>query len=552
MVYNRYRLLFTVDRLDVEMNKRMNRLIQGALILTIAGIISKILSAFYRIPIQNLTGDLGFYLYQQIYPFIAIVMILTLYSFPAAISQMGAAMGHKKHDYRFFLFPNLLLLYIINGVIGISIFIIAPYLARLTGDANIITAYRLIAISFLFVPVISLLRGIFQAEDGMQYTAISQIIEQIMRVFIIIIGALFIYKQYVPLYHIATYGVIATIVGLSVASVYLILVYRNYRNKHIFDALPKLEKIPYRYYLHTLLIFAFAVAMNHMIFIIIQLADVLSIVPFLEKANITRLEAMDAKGIFDRAVPLIQLGMVIGSSFALAFIPFLATTKNEEEKAIPIIQDALAITVYLAVGATVGLFILFPEANKLLFNDTAGVSSMRIFILSIGLLAIIMTVQAILQSYGERIRTACYIGSVFFVKLILNYVFVPTFELHGAAMATLISLVFLCVLSIRLLKRKFHHLQLFSRVRWLALSGASIVMAFLLFFIKYIVMMPNSRSGLFVYVIGLIVLGAAGYMMTLIRYHALTERQLGTLPFSSKWIACHRFISKRQRKEEIE
>jgi len=95
------------------MNKRMNSIIQGALILTIAGIISKILSAFYRIPIQNLTGDLGFYLYQQIYPFIAIVIILTLYSFPAAISQMGAALGHKKHDRRFFLLPNLLLYFLL-------------------------------------------------------------------------------------------------------------------------------------------------------------------------------------------------------------------------------------------------------------------------------------------------------------------------------------------------------------------------------------------------------------------------------------------------------
>src|SRR5699024_4226103 len=158
--------------------------------------------------------------------------------------------------------------------------------------------------------------------------------------------ALFIYKQYVPLHHIATFGVIATIIGLSIASIYLIIVYCNFRSRHTYDTLFILEKVPYRYYFHTLIIFAFAVAMNHMIFIFIQLSDVISIVPFLEQANMKRIDAMDAKGIFDRAVPLIQLGMVIGSSFALAFIPFLATVKDKEEKAIPIIQDALAITVY--------------------------------------------------------------------------------------------------------------------------------------------------------------------------------------------------------------
>jgi len=197
------------------------------------------------------------------------------------------------------------------------------------------------------------------------------------------------------------------------------------------------------------------------------------------------------------------------------------------------------------------LFVLFPEANKLLFNDTLGVSSIRIFILSIGLLAIIMTVQAILQSYGEKMRTAYYIGSIFFIKLILNYFLIPPFGLHGAALATIETLLFLCVFSIRLLKRKFHFLQLFSSVRWLPLSEASIGMALLLFLIKYMVAMPESRSMLFIYVIGLIIAGGIGYIITLMRYDALTEKQLENLPFSSKLIACHTFISKRKRKEEM-
>src|SRR5699024_10487474 len=65
-----------------------NKLFKGALILTFAGVLSKILSAGYRIPLQNLTGDVGFYMYQQVYPILGMATVLALYGFPSAVSKM--------------------------------------------------------------------------------------------------------------------------------------------------------------------------------------------------------------------------------------------------------------------------------------------------------------------------------------------------------------------------------------------------------------------------------------------------------------------------------
>ncbi len=48
--------------------KEMQRMMQGAVVLTIASFIAKVLSAFYRVPFQNFVGDEGFYVYQQVYP----------------------------------------------------------------------------------------------------------------------------------------------------------------------------------------------------------------------------------------------------------------------------------------------------------------------------------------------------------------------------------------------------------------------------------------------------------------------------------------------------
>lgn len=51
------------------MDDQSKRIWQGAVVLALAMVIVKILSVVYRIPYQNITGDTGFYVFQQVYPF---------------------------------------------------------------------------------------------------------------------------------------------------------------------------------------------------------------------------------------------------------------------------------------------------------------------------------------------------------------------------------------------------------------------------------------------------------------------------------------------------
>ncbi|WP_054754927.1 oligosaccharide flippase family protein [Piscibacillus salipiscarius] len=61
--------------------------IKGALLLTIAGFISKVLGMIYRVPLQNMAGDEGLYIYQQVYPILSIAILLSVYSIPGALSH---------------------------------------------------------------------------------------------------------------------------------------------------------------------------------------------------------------------------------------------------------------------------------------------------------------------------------------------------------------------------------------------------------------------------------------------------------------------------------
>ncbi|MDK6814906.1 oligosaccharide flippase family protein, partial [Corynebacterium sp. UMB6689] len=68
-------------------NRRSQQALKGASLLTLAGIIAKILSAVYRVPFQNLVGDTGFYVYQQVYPIYGIGMTFALSGLPNYVGK---------------------------------------------------------------------------------------------------------------------------------------------------------------------------------------------------------------------------------------------------------------------------------------------------------------------------------------------------------------------------------------------------------------------------------------------------------------------------------
>src|SRR5690625_4302644 len=170
--------------------KQKNTFIKGALFLTLAGFISKVLSAAYRIPLQNLTGDFGFYIYQQVYPFLGMIIILSLYGFPSAIAKIVAQAKRdgKELSVRSVYVPIFVLLFMSMAIISVLLFLNSGNIAILMGDENLFSAYRSIALALLLIPIISLLRGILQGFQRMEVIALSQIGEQLLRVGIIIAG----------------------------------------------------------------------------------------------------------------------------------------------------------------------------------------------------------------------------------------------------------------------------------------------------------------------------------------------------------------------------
>src|SRR6476660_1651771 len=107
-------------------------LMRGTIILTIAALLTKILSAFYRVPFQNIVGDVGFYIYQQVYPFYGMAVALSTYGFPLVISKLYAEETAKNDqgNVRQLLLSSFIFLFSFGFLCFIGLYLGADWLAE--------------------------------------------------------------------------------------------------------------------------------------------------------------------------------------------------------------------------------------------------------------------------------------------------------------------------------------------------------------------------------------------------------------------------------------
>jgi O-antigen/teichoic acid export membrane protein len=505
-----------------------NKFVKGALILTLAGLISKVLSAGYRIPLQNLTGDFGFYIYQQVYPILGITLVLALYGFPTAISKLTAE--KKDISIKCFIVPILTILFGICGTLALFLFINAESIANFVGDVRLTSAYKLASILLLVIPFSALLRGVFQGKGEMKPTAYSQIGEQLFRVMIIIVMAVCVAKYGIDIYQIGNIAGIASIIGVIAAIIILTIFFLNYKPTTTLS-----QPIPWKYYGKTIMVFGLIASLNHMILLIIQFADSFTIVPKLVEYGLSNQAAMEVKGVFDRGQPLIQIGAVLGSSFGLALIPSMAKDALARQR--QHIDSSLKISFYLAWGATLGLILLFPEANRLLYQDNQGEQALSLLMVAVVLSSLIITSSSILQGLGHVKWTALFILIAFLFKWLLNWLLIPRVGIVGGSIGTVFSLLFLTFATLLKLKMSFRSKKL-VHINWKAFILSNIGMIAFIFCIK--MMLPTdlfSRIELLLFVLIVSIIGALIYLLILLRYQAFSEQELNLLPFVSRFLS---------------
>lgn len=430
-------------------NKQMQNLMKGAVVLSIASFIAKVLSAVYRIPLQNMVGNTGFYVYQQIYPIYGIGMTFALSGFPVYISKLVAEQTEPAEQTKI-LRQSFALLGIFGAAIFIYLQIKAPAIAGAMADPALAPLIEMVSFMFLLMPFLAVTRGYFQGIFNMIPTATSQVAEQLVRVVVIILAAWLSLKLHWSVYEMGTWAMTGAFFGGLVATISLLkpaeraFVWRGPVTKGI-------DWQSYKMLAKKLLIEGGSICLFASLIVLLQLIDSFTVKKGLVLGGLTDAAAKNLKGVYDRAQPLVQLGLVISMAFSSTLIPSLsqARQRQQDQQFRQVAEALIHISLGLSAAAATGLMVLMPQVNVFLFGDADGNRALVWYMLSIAIIALINACNSVLQSLDQFYKTtiALLVGIV--VKIVINQWLVQHFQIAGASLGTVISLGVVLYLVLR-------------------------------------------------------------------------------------------------------
>jgi PST family polysaccharide transporter len=432
-------------------------LIKGVALLSAVALFAKILSAAYRIPYQNIAGDLGYYVYQQVYPLYGIIMVLAMYGFPVVLSKQRAELiaKGKEEEARKTMSLFFYGLFLFSVCIWTVLFVFAEKIAWLMGDMNLKTPIEAMSYVVLLLPFLSMGRGFHQGEGDLIPTAISHVAEQFIRVLIILGLTYFFVTVGYDAYTIGTGAAYGSVFGALAGMIVLLLLTKAQWIKHLVHPfqLNILKMVKSNLHMMKQSIF---ICLSALIFVLFQLIDAFTVVRLLQMSGVEEMVAFEAKGVFDRSQPLLQLGTVLTTTFALALVPMLSKAIVEGNQVLAQKYQNLSYRLSLVIGggATVGLFVIIEPTNHMLFTDTTGSNVLRVMSLAILISSLFITISAVLQGYNYAYLPAIAVVVGLIVKLVSNVILIPVTGTLGAAWATVLSTSFMVILLLVFFHKK--------------------------------------------------------------------------------------------------
>lgn len=516
----------------------LKSMMHGAFVLTIAAFIAKILSAVYRVPLQNLLGDEGFYVYQQVYPLYGIAMTFALTGLPQFIAKYVAEHDQVKNQVHAMKQLTTFVSWFGVFLWGV-IFFFSQEIALLMGDGALGPSIQVASFTYLLIPPLAIYRGQLQGHLILVPTAISQVLEQFLRVGIILGAAMSFHYVGWTIYQVTQVAMAGSFVGGLVAGG-LLFYYHRKHFPHTFQwGRDTLFHWPEKKLRRRFLVEGGFVSIYSGYFIFLQLMDSFLLVNVLEQSGLSSLEARVEKGIFDRGQPLVQLGLVVALALSTSFVPML-TRYLREKKASDFLFSAqlyLRLTTTIGLAASVGLSLVMPYMNYTLFKDRSGNQVLSLFVFSVVLMALIHGYQSLAQSQNHFRKALQAAGIGLVAKLLLTPVFVFLWGTLGASLSTLLTL---SLVLWALIREEQPAINAFWRegkfgLRLLASIGVMslTLVTFYQFFERFFGGVSHRRTALSLTLVGVLV-GMVSFGFSLVYFNVFTLEEWTVIPFGKK------------------
>lgn len=537
---------------DNRKNKHNNFLMQAG-ILAAAGIISRIIGLLYRSPLTAVVGDLGMGYYQAAYHIYTIVLLISSYSIPSAISKVIAqklAVREYRNAHRIFICS----IWYVLGV-GAAASLILFFGAPLVVSGPAVTVLRVFAPTVFLYGLLGVLRGYFQAHSSMVQTSVSQILEQIANAVISIAAAYLLIHTFVGtsettelageeyLASRAMFGAagsaLGTCAGVLVGLLFMWGIYLLNRKmfKRRIDRDHTRSVDSYRDISRTILVVVMPFLLSTAAY---NLCTPLNSNIFTERYRIWKEIDRDTVyslfGIFsNKAMTITNIPVAFASAMASAMIPSVAqliATKNTEGARYKI-GMAIKTTMIISIPCAAGLCVLARPITGLLFRqkDTLELASRLLTMLSVTVIFFALSTlsSSILQGIGKVntpiinavaalvIQTITLICLLLFTKL----------DVYALVIATVVYSGLMCILNQISVHKAIGYRQEMVKTFLLPLLASAFMAAFAWAVYEGLYLLSSSFA---ISVIPAIILGAVIYFILLIVMKGITEQELKNLP----------------------
>ncbi|SFG55286.1 Membrane protein involved in the export of O-antigen and teichoic acid [Halobacillus alkaliphilus] len=526
----------------------MSKILKGTMLLTAGTFLSKFLGMIYTVPFENMVGTEGTDLFSYAYVPYSILLSLSSMGIPVAVSKF-VSKYNALEDYetgRRMLKAGQTLMAISGVLAFLILFFSAEQVASWTvgadspilGDATMVI--QMVSFALIVIPPMSITRGFFQGYESMAPTAVSQVVEQIVRIVFLLVSV-FIIVQVLqgPIPMAVGFATFAAFIG-GIASCIVLYIYWRKRKPYLdrqLDAQEYTYGLSNKEMFQELFTYAGPFILVGIATPLYQLIDQFTLERAITAAGLEYKNSFSIINFLSHKLVMIPVTFGIGLSLALLPAITQSFTNKNMRQLNNQVNQALQIIAILIIPAAVGLSVVALEAYGTFYGvdenleDFLFKGSLLRWYAPVGLFLALYTVtSSVLQGINRQNFAVISLGTGIFLKLVLNTWFITIMGPKGAILATGIGVAAAVTLNFwRIFTAiEFSYRQLYKRT--LLVLILTTIMAISVFLVKGLagLFLNPTESRLDALLVLIVSIGSGGIIYLWLTYKStLLERVLG-------------------------
>lgn len=454
--------------------------ITGAIILMAAGFISRIIGFVYRIYLSNLIGAEGMGLYQLIVPVYTLIILTLTSGVSIAVSKMIAEEAAKGHyiNIRRISKIGLILVLMISAALSLFLYVNIEFIVNnILNDRRTYFSVLIMIPCIPFIAAVSAYKGYFYGIQEVTPTAVSQIIEQLVKIGIVMVLASQFLKA--GLEYACALATVSMAFGEMSNLIVLAVYYRYKKYSHI---TPRSREglIRKRQLFKSIFTSAVPISVNRFIISVMAAVEVILIPQRLLAGGLNYIQCMEEYGkLMGMAMPLILFPALVTTSLSTTLVPAISESISLRNFSRVNYRISKSIQITMVIGFIfMALFACYPDKISEVIYPRQNVGS-TLFILSFTCIFVYLQqiLTGIMNGLGKQglLLANSIVGSV--MRILCVYFLIPIYGIPAYIVGMVVSSLIVCILNFMTIIK--HTGMMLDLRRWVVLPMAVAIVLFM-------------------------------------------------------------------------